>query len=334
MAEAEQRIEDQSDKTEQTGQISQDKTGQTGQTNISTSLAPFNELLNKAWKVYRLKLKSLLGIELISALAAIAIIAILLIGIALFAALAAVVGKSFTVVVIILGIILALLAIGALFYLSFWSQVTLLYNACAEEPIGAIESYKKTRNRIGGFAWIAVFSGLISLCGFFLFVIPGIIFSIWFSFAAIIFLFENERGMNALLKSREYVRGKWWGVMFRLWALAGLFVLLSWLFSAFGAGLKAVNAPQIFMFLSDFIQSVTSFILAPLQTVFLYYVFKDLKNLKKDSALTPSKNTRTAIIVCIVLGALVLIALVAISILGAVALSQLGIDIGSLLQTK
>jgi MFS family permease len=334
MAEAEQRIHDQSDKTgqtEQTGQISQDKTGQT---NISTSLAPFNELLNKAWKVYRLKLKSLLGIEIISALAAIAIIAILLIGGALLAALAAVVGKSFTVVVIILGIILALLAIVALFYLSFWSQVTLLYNACSEEPIGAIESYKKTRNRIGGFAWIAIFSGLISLCGFFLFVIPGIIFSIWFSFAAIVFLFENEKGMSALLKSREYVRGKWWGIMFRLWAMAGLFVLLSWLFSALGAGLKAANAPQMIMFFADFIQSAASFILAPLQIVFLYYVFKDLKNLKKDSALTPSKNTRTTVIISIVLGIIVLIALVAISILGAVALSRSGIDLGSLLQTK
>ncbi|MCX6758221.1 MAG: hypothetical protein NTX14_00750, partial [Candidatus Nealsonbacteria bacterium] len=88
------------------------------------------------------------------------------------------------------------------------------------------------------------------------------------------------------------------------------------------------------IFFADFIQSAASFILAPLQIVFLYYVFKDLKNLKKDSALTPSKNARTAVIISIVLGIIVLIALVAISILGAAVLSRSGIDLSSLLQTK
>jgi hypothetical protein len=206
-----------------------------------------------------------------------------------------------------------------------------LYNVGSDEAVGAIESYKRTKDKIWDYAWIVFFVGISTLCGYMLFIVPGIIFSIFFSFAAFVFLFENEKGMNALLKSREYVRGKWWGVLFRLWAMAGLFVLLSWAFSFLSQGFQAAKAPDAIQAVLAFIEQIVMFILAPLQTVFAYKTFINLKTVKQDMVFTPSRQTKTAVIVTGILGGLVLVAAIVLSAVGIVALSQSGIDLESLL---
>jgi hypothetical protein len=328
MAEAEQSINDLSDKTGQTGQTRQD---QTGQISPAVHLASFNEILIEAWRSYRLKLKNLLGITIIPALASIAFLIIAIIFGGLLAAIAAITNGAYAPIAIVLGVIFGIFAIIALLYLAFWGQIALLYNVGSDETVGAIESYKRTRGKIWDYAWIAFLVGVSTLCGYVLFIVPGIIFSIFFSFAAFAFLFENEKGMNALLKSREYVRGKWWGVLFRLWAMAGLFVLLSWVFSLFSQGFQAAKAPGAIQTVIAFIEQITMFILAPLQTVFVYKTFTNLKTVKRDMVFTPSRRTEKSIIITGILGGIVLIAAIVLSAVGIAALSQSGIDLESLL---
>ena len=45
--------------------------------------------------------------------------------------------------------------------------------------------------------------------GFVFFIVPGVIFSIWLSFSVLILIVENEKGTNALVRSKEYVKGRW-----------------------------------------------------------------------------------------------------------------------------
>ncbi|HOX30378.1 MAG TPA: hypothetical protein P5080_04525 [Candidatus Paceibacterota bacterium] len=332
MAEAEQRYNDQTgqtseDKTGQTRQTSEDKTGQTRQTDL---LPSFSQILGSSWQIYRLKIKALIGITLIPVLASLFFVIIALLCVALFSALGVVTGGAYTSIIVVIAIVLGLIAVIALLYLAFWGQIALLYNIGSGEAIGAVESYKKTKGKIWDFAWIACLVGLIELCGYLLLLVPGIIFSIWFSFATIVFLFENEKGMNALLKSREYVRGKWWNVLILLWAMSGLFLLLSWTFSFLGDGLKAANSHEAIQLLFGFVEQTALFILAPLQTVFVYQTFKSLKAVKPEMVFTPSKRTRTAAIITCVLGGLVLVALIALAVIGIAALSQTGIGLEAL----
>jgi len=328
MAEAEQSINDLSDKTGQTGQTRQD---QTGQISPAVHLASFNEILIEAWRSYRLKLKNLLGITIIPALASIAFLIIAIIFGGLLAAIAAITNGAYAPIAIVLGVIFGIFAIIALLYLAFWGQIALLYNVGSDETVGAIESYKRTKGKIWDYAWIAFLVGISTLCGYVLLIVPGIIFSIFFSFAAFVFLFEGEKGMNALLKSREYVRGKWWSVLFRLWAMAGLFVLLSWVFSLFSQGFQAANAPGAIQTVLAFIEQIAMFILTPLQTVFVYKTFMNLKTAKQNMVLTPSRRIKTAVIITGILGIIILVAAIVLSAAGMAALSQSGIDLESLL---
>ena len=51
---------------------------------------------------------------------------------------------------------------------------------------------------------------LAVLGGFFLFIIPGLIFSLWFSFTNQVVVMENISGIPALSRSRQLVKGRFW----------------------------------------------------------------------------------------------------------------------------
>ena len=60
-----------------------------------------------------------------------------------------------------------------------------------------------------------------------LFIIPGIIFQVWFSLSVIVLIAEGRSGTEALLASREYVRGHDWAVFSRIGFLVFFALLIS-----------------------------------------------------------------------------------------------------------
>ncbi|MFA5937245.1 MAG: hypothetical protein WC822_05230, partial [Candidatus Paceibacterota bacterium] len=72
----------------------------------------------------------------------------------------------------------------------------------------------------------SILNGLAILGGFILLVIPGIIFSIWFSFTTYAVVLDNARGTAALSASKKLVVGRWWAVLVRLFIPGILFALL------------------------------------------------------------------------------------------------------------
>jgi len=72
-------------------------------------------------------------------------------------------------------------------------------------------SYSKTFSGI-------IISILVSLAvgfGTILLIIPGIIFSVWFSFSLYVLVLENKKGTEALSASRQLVKGKFWPILWR-----------------------------------------------------------------------------------------------------------------------
>lgn len=60
------------------------------------------------------------------------------------------------------------------------------------------------------FMGTAILAGLAMLGGFLLFIIPGIIVTVWFMFASYAVIFEDKRFVDALNYSRSLVQGRWW----------------------------------------------------------------------------------------------------------------------------
>lgn len=80
-------------------------------------------------------------------------------------------------------------------------------------------------------------TALIELAGIFLLIVPGIIFFVWFEFAAIIVVLERTPILASLSTSRELSRGRFWQVLWRLAGGACILLLFYALF--FGAALYA-----------------------------------------------------------------------------------------------
>ena len=113
------------------------------------------------------------------------------------------------------------------FVIQTWGHVALITAVVnSEEKIGIRESYKRAWSQIFSYWWLTIITSFVILGGFMLLFFPGIIFSIWFSMAYFVLVVEKKGGIDALLKSREYVKGYWWGVFGRLAFLPVFFIIV------------------------------------------------------------------------------------------------------------
>ncbi len=124
---------------------------------------------------------------------------------------------------------------------------------------------------------IGVLNMLAVMGGFVLLIIPGIILSIGLMFANYILVAEDKRGMNALLVSRNYVKGYWWAVFGRCLLLGGIFlgiVLVVYVPLAALLG-RAIGAALYFAFVLCF---------SVFGVCYTYELYGNVRRLKADAA--------------------------------------------------
>lgn len=78
---------------------------------------------------------------------------------------------------------------------------------------------------IQGFIAI-VLASLATVGGFVLLFVPGIIFGLWFLFSLHAVSIDSETGLQALSKSKQLAKGRWWPVFWRLFAPGFVFGLI------------------------------------------------------------------------------------------------------------
>lgn len=100
-----------------------------------------------------------------------------------------------------------------------------------ESNLSVREAFDKSRKYFWRYIWLTIISAIVIMVGFILVVIPGIVFSIWFSFAFYVLVFEGVGGIAALKRSRNLVRGFWWTVLARLIVISLLGAIASALFN-------------------------------------------------------------------------------------------------------
>lgn len=195
--------------------------------------------------------------------------------------------------------------------ISLLSYLALIF--ILQERVQFGEAYRMAWKKIWSYGWLTILSGFVILGGFVMLFIPGIIFSIWFVFAIYVFAIEGEKGMNALLRSREYVRGYWWQVFGRqiVLILAALAALLGLGF--IGAILAADKGEALII-------NLFTLILAPFTTVYLYTLYQNVKSLKPEVASQPPSGPRGFFYFSAVLGVLGLIALIVLIVVIGVLL--------------
>jgi len=232
------------------------------------ALPGLGDLLKRTFSVYKARLGTFLGIMVFPLICSV-----------FFLILPANFKKN-----LLLGISLFIIFWLAVMVTSLWSSVSLLYAIKErEEKIGIVESFRKGWHKIISFVWISILAGFITLGGFLLFIIPGIIFAIWFAFPIYVLVSEDLRGMNALFRSKQLVSGKWGSVALRLFTIGVIaLVIYSVIFFplSFFVGKKA----------ADIVGSIISLFLTPFSVTFTFLIYEDLKKFKGEVSFEPPKR--------------------------------------------
>lgn len=98
------------------------------------------------------------------------------------------------------------------------------------------------------FLWVSILSGLATVVGLALLVIPGVIFTVWYRFAQNFTVVDDVRSTAAMGASRRLVAGRWWAVFFRILLPALFFSVAASFFTAIAYLLvgSAMGDPGLF----------------------------------------------------------------------------------------
>jgi len=261
------------------------------------SLPSATALLGQAWIIYKQRMGVFLGIMIIPMVIMIGFVVTMgsygflfkYLVLAQFAA----VGYGLFIALMLL--LILVFTVGML-----WGQTSLLYAIKdSQEGIGIKESYRRGWHKIVSYWWISILAWFIILGGFLLLIAPGIIFWVWFSLAIYILISEDVKGMDALLKSREYVKGHWGGVFWRLIFMSALYLIIYFIPVIILDFIEIPLAEQISQF-------IVGLFLAPLFTIYLFLVYSNLKAIKDEFVSAPTRGKRLPYVFIAILGFLVI----------------------------
>jgi hypothetical protein len=204
--------------------------------NTIQSLPSLGILLQETWGFYKARFVTLMGVLLPSAV---------LFGLST----AGDVDSGLSTILAVVSAIASLWTMTALNYAIVHTEINDIMQAYSL-------SYKMTSSRV----WISILGSLIVMGGVLLFIIPGIIFAMWYFAAEFLLFTDGLTGMNALRASKALVTGRTWGVFWRL-SIGGLIISVPTLLVA------SVPIFGVLVYIAT----------APLTTIYAYILFKHMK---------------------------------------------------------
>ncbi len=293
-------------------------------------LIGIGELFRNVWSIYANKFFVLAGIAVVPG-----IFYFFLQTISGFAESA---GTSSQLLFFIIQVVVFLLAICGL-VINILANCALMFAIVNKDEniFGIKESFALAWRNFFSYTWVSFLAGVFIFSGFFLFIIPGIIFFAWFAFSLFVFADEGVKrgkgverggekgspfhprpstaegeegsggikGLNALFRSKQLVKGYWWNVFWRFLALFfTLFIAIAFVnFISEKAG-------------APFLSNIFSILATPFILVFNFLIYSGLKSIKGNIPFAaPGRKEKTKfILICLagVLSTAIIISAVAI----------------------
>jgi len=220
-----------------------------------------SQLLRESWKIYRQRIKILLGIWIIP------------VGFSLFFnILIYFLEKTDIVYSIWFSAVGAISYFGSAFLL-FWASPSLIYSI--KDNTSIKESYQKGWKMFFPYIWVYILSTAIVLGGALLFVLPGILFLIWFSFSIFVLIFEEKKGFASLFGSKQLILSNFWKILWRFLILFLIMIILSIISALLFANREPTNGLE---FMGSYFLQLFSI---PFFLIYLTLVYKDLRKIKE-----------------------------------------------------
>ncbi len=195
--------------------------------------------------------------------------------------------------------------LGILFIvISSWGQIALMYMVKdSDDKLTPSHAFNLAWGKLMSYWWVMFLIGFLVLGGIMLFIVPGFLFAIWFSMAYFVLVAEDEKGMNALLKSREYVKGRALSVFWR-------YLVLSFCTLLFGIPVSILFGSIPEPWGGIITQNVFSFFVVPFNVVYMFLIYRDLVEAKGEFSFAPQQKTKRIFIALGWLGILLPIILI------------------------
>lgn len=175
---------------------------------------------------------------------------------------------------------LAFVVLVAELFLSFWVAIILVLLANAylknEKPEHKKLS-QKAKDLIMPVLLVALLQILVTVGGFILLIIPGILFFVWFSLSQFTVMLDGKRGFESLQTSKSMVKGRFWGivylffggtvVIFFVYSIC-ISVIISVITALQGVNLTDVLAGPIPLWM-QILESVGEVVILPLVVIYL-----------------------------------------------------------------
>jgi hypothetical protein len=175
--------------------------------------------------------------------------------------------------------------VGAALLISWFSAAEVIVLRDQQEGLTLREAMRRARPYVLPYLWTSILAAAIFIGGLVLFVIPGLVFAVWFMFWPYALIVDNVRGFAALQKSRDYVRGNFLNVLL----LSAVAMVASFFVNLVTRILNAVP-------LGGFATLILSVLIYPIYGVYFYLIFTHLRRLKTGDmsasiiATTPDKK--------------------------------------------
>ncbi len=229
---------------------------------------------------------------------------------------------------IIISVLIGLVFVVAVIAYSIWVQGAqiFVYDLPAGE-VGLQKALHKSKAFIRSLFIVIILQGLVTFGAFALLVIPGIIMSVFLVFSTYFALLDHKQGLNALLASKEYVKGYWWPVFGRIIVLILVAIGVSIVVSIFTKILDASGANGA----GDILNYLVSLATAPFYVAFSYVLFKQFKTLKADIEVP---NTGRSMMIGLAIFAPIAMILVIVGVVWAAQTGLLPLDKGKFIDAQ
>lgn len=168
---------------------------------------------------------------------------------------------------IILIILWALSSFVVLYLFFLFLPIASIFIIDSEKSLSIGELFKESKPLILPYFVTSLIMGIIILGGWTLLIIPGILFSLLFSFTAYVVVLEKKTGQEALKRSYQLVTSKFWQVFLRIFAIQGAIFLGTYV-------LDTLSEQSDIFSLISFVFSLTAGWFAQ---VYIYLLYKQLK---------------------------------------------------------
>jgi len=161
---------------------------------------------------------------------------------------------------IAVGAVWLLVLVLAILFLAVWGTAAMIVYLDNPEA-GVKQAIERARSKAMPLIVFGIISGLITVFGYILLIIPGILFSLWFGLGQYAVVLEGKGPIEALGVSKKYVQSNFWWFVGKvlIWIIISMAVV-------FGA--------EIFL---EKLSFLISFITGMIGQVYMYLVYRQMR---------------------------------------------------------